>query len=272
MRASVAAGPSAPPQGFSGIEGIGFYGLRSAEEVGELTRALDTLRRLYGTGCFVADMMCSFGKSFSFARDPGFMEAVERHDLSGRDKIYVWRLHTLVWAARSALDLPGDFVECGVFMGYSACVIADVLDFQDRDKSFYLYDTFEGLSEKYSTDQERAFAPNEMFSLPNLHKAVVARFRRYDNIHVIRGVVPDVLAQTCPEKIAFLHLDMNAAQAEIGALDALFDKVVRGGYIVLDDFGRSRLASLCVEETAWMKTRGYEVLELPTGQGLVIKR
>ena len=186
-------------------------------------------------------------------------------------------------------------------MGYSACVIADVLDFQDRDKSFYLYTllgigarlrpadyrdiswqagrqpppalrSFEGLSEKYSTDQERAFAPNEMFSLPNLHKAVVARFRRYDNIHVIRGVVPDVLAQTCPEKIAFLHLDMNAAQAEIGALDALFDKVVRGGYIVLDDFGRSRLASLCVEETAWMKTRGYEVLELPTGQGLVIKR
>ena len=82
----------------------------------------------------------------------------------------------------------------------------------------------------------------------------------------------DVLAQTCPQEIAFLHLDMNVEQAEIGALDALFDKVVPAGFIVLDDFGRSRLPALCVEETAWMKKRGYEVLELPTGQGLVIKR
>ena len=260
------------PQRFYGIGEIGFYGLRSDDEVGELRRALDTLRRLYGTGCFVAAMMCSFGKTFSFARDRDFVEAVERHDVSGRDKIYVWRLHTLVWAARSALDLPGDFVECGVFMGYSACVIADVLDFQRRDKSFYLYDTFEGLSEMYSTDGERRISPSVAFSLQDLHEAVVARFRRYDNIHVIRGVVPDVLAEACPEEIAFLHLDMNAAQAEIGALDALFDKVVPGGFIVLDDFGRSRLPALCVEETAWMKKRGYEVLELPTGQGLVIKR
>ena len=45
-----------------------------------------------------------------------------------------------------------------------------------------------------------------------------------------------------------------------------------GGYIVLDDLGRSRLDSLGAEESAWMKARGYEILELPTGQGLVIKR
>ena len=65
---------------------------------------------------------------------------------------------------------------------------------------------------------------------------------------------------------------MNAARAEIGALDALFERVVPGGYIVLDDLGRSRLDSLGAEESAWMKARGYEILELPTGQGLVIKR
>ncbi len=65
---------------------------------------------------------------------------------------------------------------------------------------------------------------------------------------------------------------MNAAQAEVGALDVIFDRVVPGGHIVFDDFGRANLASLCVEESAWMKARGYEILELPTGQGLVIKR
>ena len=271
-RALEAALPSARASGFFGIEEIGFYGLRSADEVAELRKALDTLRRLYDNSCFVADMMCSFGKSFSFGKDAAFVEAVQRHDVSGHDKIYIWRLHTLVWAARSALNLPGDFVECGVYMGYSARVIVDILDFQARDKSFYLYDTFEGLSEEYSSETERAISPHAVFSHPDLHGAVESRFQHFDNVHVIKGVVPDILAESSPEKIAFLHLDMNAAQAEIGALDALFERVVPGGPIVFDDFGRSHLPSLCVEETAWMKARGYEILELPTGQGLVIKR
>ena len=217
-------------------------------------------------------MMCSFGKTMSFAHDTEFTDAVERHDVRGRDKIYIWRLHTLVWAARSALHLSGDFVECGVYMGYSARVIVDILDFQLRDKSFYLYDSFEGLSEQYSDETERALAPNALFSDPDLHRAVMDRFARYSNVHVTKGVVPDVLSLTSPAEIAFLHLDMSAAQAETGALDALFDRVVPGGYVVFDDFGRSNLRSLYTEESAWMKARGYEILELPTGQGLVIKR
>ena len=171
--------PSAPPQRFYGIGEVGFYGLRSDEEVGELRRALGTLRRLYGSGCFVADMMCSFGKAFSFARDTGFVGAVNRHDLSGHDKIYIWRLHTLVWAARSALHLPGDFVECGVFMGYSARVIADALEFQRRDKTFYLYDTFEGLSERYSSASELEMAPSMSFATPGLFEAVCIRFDEF---------------------------------------------------------------------------------------------
>ncbi len=85
-----------------------------------------------------------------------------------------------------------------------------------------------------------------MFAHTDLHNAVLAKCRRYDNIHAVKGVVPDVLAQACPQEIAPLHLDMNAAQAEIGALDTLFDKVVPGGFIVFDDFGRAHLPSLCL--------------------------
>lgn len=267
-----AVAPAVRPSKFFGIEEIGFYGLKDQDEVVELGKALETLSRLYGNGCFVADMMCSFGKSLSFGRDTEFVDAVNRHDVSGHDKIYVWRLHTLVWAARSALNLPGDFVECGVFMGYSARVIVDVLDFQRRDKSFYLYDSFEGLSEEYSSELERAIAPHVEFSHPDLHRAVEDRFSLFENVHVIKGVVPDILDESAPHEIALLHLDMNAARAEVAALETLFDRVVPGGHIVFDDFGRSNLPLLYAEETAWMKARGYDILELPTGQGLVIKR
>jgi O-methyltransferase len=81
-----------------------------------------------------------------------------------------------------------------------------------------------------------------------------------------------VLAEVAPRRIAFLHVDMNNAQAELGALDALFERVSPGGMIVFDDYGWSgyRDQKLAVDE--FMRDRGHAVLELPTGQGLVVKR
>lgn len=65
---------------------------------------------------------------------------------------------------------------------------------------------------------------------------------------------------------------MNAAKAEIGALDRLFDLVVPGGFVVFDDFGHIQAREQHQAETEWMAARRYAILELPTGQGLVIKR
>ena len=183
----------------------------------------------------------------------------------------IWRLHTLVWAARSAVTLPGDLVECGVFLGYSASVVTSVLNFERVGKTFYLYDTFEGLSERYSSAKEREMAPSEIFAAAGLYEAVCKRFDGYANVRIIQGIVPDVLSDACPEKISYLHLDMNAADAEIGTLEVLFERVVPGGFLVLDDFGHSRHRLQFTKETAWFKAHGHEVLELPTGQGLVIK-
>ena len=64
---------------------------------------------------------------------------------------------------------------------------------------------------------------------------------------------------------------MNSVQAEILALDHLFDKVTPGGFNVFDDFGLTCCAEQMAAELAYMNERGHHVLELPTGQALVIK-
>ena len=183
----------------------------------------------------------------------------------------MWRLHTLVWAARSAAAPPGDFVECGVYIGLSAWVVADALEFETLDKTFFLYDTFAGLAEDYSDKNERAQSDYED-SEDVLYESVKKRFSRWPNVKVIRGVVPVILEDVCPDRIGFLHIDLNAAKAEIGALDVLFDKVVSGGFVVLDDYGTKRGSRQHEAENAWIKERGYESLEMPTGQGLIVKR
>ena len=44
-----------------------------------------------------------------------------------------------------------------------------------------------------------------------------------------------------------------------------------GGVLILDDFGWIAYRAQQVAEVAWMAERGYHILELPTGQGMVIK-
>ena len=77
--------------------------------------------------------------------------------------------------------------------------------------------------------------------------------------------MPQVLADAAPEQIAFLHIDMNNAEAERGALEVLFDRVSTGGIIVFDDYGWSGYRAQKDLADDFMQLHGLSVLELPTG-------
>ena len=233
---------------------------------------------------FWGNLLLTINKSAGFLDHPVFARCLKEIEHSHTYDAYqaphsiAWRLHTLVWAAQNASALQGDFVECGVFKGDFSYVITQMLDFKTSSKRFYLYDTFAGFSEKYSSPDDFPDAPDffaraqKIYSEGDLFGDVSRRFAQLANIQVVKGVVPDVFATTCPTHIAFLHLDLNSHAAEYAALEALFDRVVTGGYIVFDDYGwiASRKQKDAIDR--FMNPRGYQVLEMPTGQGLVIKR
>ena len=82
--------------------------------------------------------------------------------------------------------------------------------------------------------------------------------------------MPDILSEHAPEKVAFLHLDMNAPLANKGALDLLFDRMSPGAVAVLDDYGWIQYRREKEIADEFFEARGYRILEFPTGQGLVI--
>ena len=104
-----------------------------------------------------------------------------------------------------------------------------------------------------------------------LYDTVKERFAGFSRVHVTQGRVPDILHEIAPEKISYLHLDLNNAAAELGALEFLFDRIVPGGSIVFDDYGWYAYRAQKEAEDAFLNPRNYRVLELPTGQGLLIK-
>ncbi|SFL51298.1 TylF/MycF/NovP-related O-methyltransferase [Shimia aestuarii] len=250
-----------------------FYGNFEGENKARFQEALKTLGELCGP-MFAGDNLIGLQRAAGFREDKRFLDALRRNAESNQDLSIAWRIHTLVWAARRALHLPGDFVECGVWKGFSSSVIADYLAFETVDKQLYLYDTFSGIpSELNSENRSNEIYEKETGNDPDaLYKHVIRRFSRYPNVRVVRGIVPDTFKTECPDQISLLLIDMNSAASEIAALDALFDKVVSGGLIIFDDYGWTGYAAQRHAENAFMEARQHSILEIPTGQGLVIKQ
>lgn len=218
---------------------------------------------------FVSQGLIAWEKTMGFLDDTRFRQCVDRYHHLRMMVNWEWNLHVIQWAARQALRVPGDFMELGVYRGFTTAVTADNIGFASVEKRWYLYDTFAGIPADQRTDGwPHAYEGRDS---DQWFGEVVDLFSAYDNISVIRGRVPEVFADTCPERIAFAHIDLNSAPAEIGALNALFDRLSPGAVVVFDDYGWYTARDQFDAENGWMAERGLSVLELPTGQGLFIK-
>ncbi|SFU49540.1 Macrocin-O-methyltransferase (TylF) [Methylobacterium sp. 174MFSha1.1] len=244
-----------------------FYGDFKSEDFSFLQACLIRFKSIFGTVAY-GDNNIIIGKTCSFLQDSKLKAAIERHATNDQERSLIFRLNTLLWAMENALKIEGDIVECGVWKGFLFRVLADYFDFAKIDKTMWLYDTFAGIPAKYDTEKH----DNPVLHEENLFEKVVLKFRAYDNIRVIKGQLPDVLKQRAPQSISLLHLDLNSSRAEIETLDVLFDRVSLGGMIVFDDYGWSAYKPQHDAEKDWADKRGYRILEMSTGQGLLVKR
>ena len=88
-------------------------------------------------------------------------------------------------------------------------------------RRFWLYDLFDPLGGTGEGHRLPAHAPD-------LVVKVRARFQRWRTLWSPR-VKSRTSGEASPDQIAFLHIDMNHAEAERGALENLFSRVSTGG-------------------------------------------
>ena len=81
-----------------------------------------------------------------FRSDPAFRAAYDRGVAAslGNDPEFEWRVHIALWAAQTALNVKGDFVECGINAGFISSAIMRKLQWNHLSRRFYLIDTFSG--------------------------------------------------------------------------------------------------------------------------------
>ena len=90
-----------------------------------------------------------------FMDDPKFKKAYQKGVEADKEYYWYWRVHVGIWAASTALQVEGDFVECGVNKGFLSTSIMTYLDWNTLNRNFFLFDTFNGLNETLLSDEEK---------------------------------------------------------------------------------------------------------------------
>lgn len=103
------------------------------------------------------------------------------------------------------------------------------------------------------------------------YSQVVQTFKDFPFVKIIKGMVAGTLTQVASDKVAFLSIDMNCIAPEIAALNYFWDKLLKGGIIVLDDYAYATCDLQYEAHNAWAAEKGIKILSLPTGQGLIVK-
>ncbi len=218
--------------------------------------------------------------SDSFRRDKAFRHAYERGVRAGAgvDPQFEWRVQTALWAARHCLNVPGDFIECGVNAGFVSSAIMQYCDWNTTGRRYFLIDTFAGpVFSKYSQEEiakGRIEVAKEALGrgayVTDLAR-VRANFAEWPAAEVIQGAVPEVLGEIDFGAAAFVHLDMNCAQPEAEALQFFYPRLSAGGMILFDDYTYRHHDAQREAVNAVAEKFGVAVLALPTGQGLIVK-
>lgn len=214
-----------------------------------------------------------------FLQDPKFQEAyalsksMDANELL-KDYDIEWRIHVVCWAAQHASHLEGDFIDFGCRTGIFARAIHHFVDLASLSKKYYMLDTFSGLDSRFSSDAELNSQLNIIYKQENterLYNSVLKSFSSFP-VKIIKGTVPETLAQVDAAKLSFVSIDMNSVRPEVAALEFCWNKLVPGGIIVLDDYGyNNQFNALRKAHDEFADSKGVKVLSVPTCQGIIIK-
>jgi len=141
------------------------------------------------------------------------------------------------------MNLIGDIVECGVWNGGSAAVMGVAHAAHNENgikRSIWLFDSFEGLPQATEKDglaeRQNYFKGWNKGDIRKVEQ-VFAKLRvPLKEVKIISGWFHETLRRATVKQIAILHVDADWYESVKLALGTFYDKVVPGGFVILNDY------------------------------------
>ncbi len=205
-----------------------------------------------------------------FLDDAGFVErySAVANLWDGRD--IRWRLWVLTKSAEHCAALDGSFAEFGVWRAGCAYMILSGSR-PVAGRSYYLFDTFQGIPETNLTAQETAAGFGGRLADVSLTDVRTRLDPWKDQLDFVVGDIFETLPETETGPLAFVHLDLNAAAATEFALRYAWSRLLSSGMIVFDDYGQNEYVDQRRLIDEFFAREKVPVIALPSSQALAIK-
>ncbi|MEZ4752922.1 MAG: TylF/MycF/NovP-related O-methyltransferase [Bdellovibrionota bacterium] len=160
------------------------------------------------------------------------------------------RLYSLYSLAKQVceMNIPGNFVECGVAGGGSCALLAAVIKkYSKMPRIVFAFDSYEGMPEPGENDtfygiraEETGWGTGTCAAPEESVLDISKKMGVADIVKPIKGYFEDSLPKSLSEveSIAFIHIDCDWYDSANTVLDYLYDLIVPGAPIQLDDYGQ----------------------------------
>lgn len=159
---------------------------------------------------------------------------------------------------KKILELPGDILEFGVYKGTS---IVRLLSFRnllenETSRKVFGFDIYGKFPDSLELESDRQFVQRFEnaggFGIRKKELEFHLKNKGFKNFELIEGdilkTIPEFLAENQSRKISLLHIDVDVYEPTKVILENLWDKVVKGGIIMLDDYGTVEGETKAVDE------------------------
>jgi O-methyltransferase len=181
----------------------------------------------------------------------GFLTKCRPFTMASRERLYAV-FQAVQYVVRN--EIPGDFVECGVWRGGASMVAAlTLLSEGDTSRRMWLYDTFAGMTTPTDKDVHRWGAQdawriwarsekdehNEWCyaSLEEVQQNLSSTGFPRSQIEFVKGDVSSTLASGGPGQISVLRLDTDWHDSTRIELETLYPRLSSQGVLIIDDYG-----------------------------------
>lgn len=164
-------------------------------------------------------------------------------------------------------EISGAVAELGVFRGDFTVVINSVFE----NRKLYLFDTFEGFSEKdIDNDVTMSNKEGEHNKFRNTSMGFVLNRLTYkDNVIFKKGYFPDTFDLT-NEKFSFVSIDLNLFNPVKSALELFYPNMEKGGYILISDYYAPFYEGTRKAVDEWCKNEDINIIPVADFYGSVL--
>jgi O-methyltransferase len=156
------------------------------------------------------------------------------------------RLDNVEVAVRLAIEenIPGDLIECGVWRGGTVIFIKGILEaYEAQERILWVADSFQGLPPpthprdlEANVDWSKKRAPSLAIDADTVREAFERHGLLDDRVRFLEGWFADTLPEAPIERLAVLRVDGDMYSSTTEVLEALYDKVSPGGFVLIDDY------------------------------------